>query len=520
MVHTRAQLAAQQGDISTTQDFQGEPPPKDVGMHISHSRIWQPAAQHAQCPQPYPSSTEKTLLQHHSHRGTKRPADARHHDPEPVEKRPRLSPTDPLVEETQTSTKLNPIAHWAREGHWPREEQWPQEYIDLGMEHMLARKRSLRSLSRKRSNSASSMTPSDQRPREEKSAPYRDNRYDILLETKGVYLVASDEGITDTSKRLVQTLLDGEQPIPRETIFDDAVFLDACRNLGGQNEVRIIQDISRLVVPSAETLALRAIHLRPLVESVNAGWNNSIPLTGTGTRPQPDYAVGFRRRAFTDDQLTKLSPFIGDLVDGDLSFFMATYFMYFPFLTCEVKCGAVGLDIADRQNAHSMALAVRAVVELFRAVKREAKIHRQILAFSVSHDHSSVRIYGHYAEINGNNTAYYRHAIYKFDFTTLDGKEKWTTYRFVKNVYDVWAPTHFEMICSAINQLPAELNFDVPSLPDTGLSKDLGSSRQSDVGSASRLVEQVNQSSNTGQVQAATPGTSIIDPQATKKRRE
>jgi hypothetical protein len=40
--------------------------------------------------------------------------------------------------------------------------------------------------------------------------------------------------------------------------------------------------------------------------------------------------------------------------------------MLFSFLTCEVKCGSAGLDIADRQNAHSMTLAVRAIVELFK----------------------------------------------------------------------------------------------------------------------------------------------------------
>ena len=39
--------------------------------------------------------------------------------------------------------------------------------------------------------------------------------------------------------------------------------------------------------------------------------------------------------------------------------------MYFPFLTCEVKCGAAALEIADRQNAYSMTLAVRGIVELF-----------------------------------------------------------------------------------------------------------------------------------------------------------
>ncbi len=30
---------------------------------------------------------------------------------------------------------------------------------------------------------------------------------------------------------------------------------------------------------------------------------------------------------------------------------MATYYMHFPFLTCDVKCGAAALDVADRQNA-------------------------------------------------------------------------------------------------------------------------------------------------------------------------
>lgn len=73
--------------------------------------------------------------------------------------------------------------------------------------------------------------------------------------------------------------------------------------------------------------------------------------------------------------------------------------MYFPFPTCEVKCGGAALDVADRQNAHSMTYAVRDTVELYRAVKREKELHREILTFSISRDHRSVRIYGHYAII-------------------------------------------------------------------------------------------------------------------------
>ncbi|KAK7219654.1 hypothetical protein V2G26_007657 [Clonostachys chloroleuca] len=115
---------------------------------------------------------------------------------------------------------------------------------------------------------------------------------------------------------------------------------------------------------------------------------------------------------------------------------MGTYYLYFPFLTCEVKCGAAALDVADRQNAHSMTLAMRAVAELFRAVKREGEVHRHILGFSISHDHNSVGIYGHYPVMDGNNIKYHRHPVHRFYFDDLDGKEKWTSYRFTRNVYD------------------------------------------------------------------------------------
>lgn len=106
----------------------------------------------------------------------------------------------------------------------------------------------------------------------------------------------SKEDISDASKLLCQKLLDGKQDVPKELVFDDAVFRNACQNLQGKNKARVIQDISRLIVPSAETLALRVESLKYLVKSVNEGWNNSIPLTGTCL--QPDYSVGFRREAF------------------------------------------------------------------------------------------------------------------------------------------------------------------------------------------------------------------------------
>lgn len=106
-----------------------------------------------------------------------------------------------------------------------------------------------------------------------------------------------------------------------------------------------------------------------------------------------------------------------------------------------------------------MSVALRALVVLFRYVKREKKLDRKILAFSVSHDHTSVRVYGHYPVIEGDKTTFYRHPIRQFYFT--DGEEKWTAYKFTKNVYDIWMPILHEKICSAIDDLPADISFDL-----------------------------------------------------------
>lgn len=198
--------------------------------------------------------------------------------------------------------------------------------------------------------------------------------------------------------------------------------------------------------------------------------------------------------------------------------------MYFPFLTCEVKCGAAALDVADRQNAHSMTLAVRGVVELFRMVKREKELHREILAFSLSHDHRTVRIYGHYPVLDGEKTTFYRHAIHTSDFTALDGKEKWTAYKFTKNVYDIWMPTHLKRICSVIDDLP--LNFKVSQQSEageSGLSQGLESHHLADQTSHDgSLNEADSQSSRVGS-QHVTPDTSLsrrIEEGKFKKRRK
>jgi hypothetical protein len=94
-------------------------------------------------------------------------------------------------------------------------------------------------------------------------------------------------------------------------------------------------------------------------------------------------------------------------------------------------------------------------------VKHEKDLHQEILAFSVSHNDRTVRVYGHYPVIDGKETTFYRHLIYKSVFAAPGGKEKWTAYKFTKNVYDIWMPTHPRRISSAIDDLPSDLEFEV-----------------------------------------------------------
>ncbi|KAK4180089.1 hypothetical protein QBC36DRAFT_384613 [Triangularia setosa] len=214
--------------------------------------------------------------------------DTPEHSLEPAQKRQRTSDTRPenIFDESATGTgapghATDPIVFWVKEGRWPKE-------IDQTLSHT---------------------TPSDQE-RGEKSAPYRNAQYPLLLEIRGSYMGKLPLGIADESRRLCKALLALEQPAPKKSLFGDDLFESVCNVLKNKNEVRVLQDISRPIIPSAKQCALRAKSLSRLIESINEGWNNSIPLTGTC--PQSDYS------------LAKPSPFIGDLIARDRSLFMAT----------------------------------------------------------------------------------------------------------------------------------------------------------------------------------------------------
>ena len=393
---------------------------------------------------------------------------------------------------------------WLQE-HYIRE---PSQNMDAftGVHDFLARKKSSASLRRKKSQSTLQTSNSS---REGESSQYNTPDYEFKLERKGSYMREYDDiddnGKGKNMKTFCKALLERDQTVPQDSSFRDDLFEKTCEEVRNRNEAKIVQDITRLIVPSAENLAIYgAKHLNHLHETVNEGWTSMIGFEGA--LPQPGYSVGFGRSAFTWEQLDKLKPFVGELGSKLTNYFMATTRMYFPFLTCEVKCGA--LDIADRQNAQSMSIALRALIILFRSVKREEELDRKILAISISHDDRSIRIYGHYPLIKGDRTTFYRHPIRSFDFTDQDGKEKWTSLKFVKNVYDHHSPKLHKLICSAINDLPAGITFDLSQSASFSQS----TPQRSQQSNAESVLEEGDSQSSLLASQEVTPTTSFTPP--------
>ncbi|TVY94275.1 hypothetical protein LAWI1_G002062 [Lachnellula willkommii] len=437
----------------------------------------------------------------------------------------RVRTSTALVQQTIGEARID---FWTENGNWPTEEQ--EKSMDRFRDIVNHARAKRRSLSRKRSNAslntetAQTQTQSSQQPRDQKSAPYKHPMFEEQLKECGSFMDDYDKGITAESERLCQTLLQAPQPLPEHTLFsDDELFKKTCKRIRGENETKVVRDIAQLIVPPAEILADRgAEHLEILRETTNACWVNSytfINPSGSrpGPRPQPDFGLGFKRDAFSREQLQKLQIYIGDPL-ADSSWIAATYNMYLPFLSSEVKCGAAGLDIADRQNAHTQSVILRGLYTLFRLVGRENELHRKINGFSISHSDVEVRIWGHYAIINGKDVEFYRHSIAEFSISpTARGDERWTAYSFVKNVYDLWLPEHYKRICSVIDMLPADLNFDVSELDQELNSSRSGLSQGFD--DYSLADEQVVPDSQPS-VQQMTPATTIQTKSSNLKKKK
>ena len=165
-----------------------------------------------------------------------------------------------------------------------------------------------------------------------------------------------------------------------------------------------------------------------------------------GPKPQPDHARGLKWSTFSESQRRKLG-----VKPDEKSLYTAREDMYFPYLTAEIKCGNQALELADRQNMHSMCIALRAVVALSQAAGCPEKVHRRLLGFSISHELEGLRIYGYYPEIEGK-ALYFRWPVAQLNIWAKE--DRWACYRFVENLDRDFLCIHTDRLMQLLSEIP------------------------------------------------------------------
>jgi len=283
------------------------------------------------------------------------------------------------------------------------------------------------------------------------------------MESKGSFMRESANGPLPEEHELYEALLTEKATLPDDALLEPQRLSKLRSLLRNRSELRVCIDLHPRLVPSAEILAvLHPGQFENLVEGHNDRWLDAILFYKK--LPQPDRTLAYPLSAFTETERRKLG-----VVPGCASLFTACPGMLFPFFTAEVKCGKEALQIADCANTNSMTIALRAVVKVYRQTNMVTAIHRKTLGFSISHDDGTVRIYGHYPEIDGDKTTYYRWSIRVFSYADDNARERETSSTFFWNVCTRFAPDHLRRLKEAISYLRDPLapsgNSRTPSNP-------------------------------------------------------
>ena len=322
------------------------------------------------------------------------------------------------------------IGYWAATGTWP-----PETLQQRGFEM------------------SQGLIPPVERPKQKMHRSVLLQR----LAAEGIF-TRSSSLIQPSSKEYCKTLSQGNRAapefisIPRDKFFE---ILDRVQNL---NEARLQRDLMPWIVPPAEVLfSCGELKIDYLGDEVQADWTRCA--TMGGTRPRPDYTAGLLPKAFTKDETLKLNNYA-----TPTSPVYVTPELCFPFLICEAKTGERGLNEAERQNVHSGAIAVNAIIRLYMAAfgssapNRVKSLSGQILAFTISHDNDQVRLYGNFAIATNDvedKYEYYRHPVMGQWLSARDGMNMFEVYSFVRNIYDDFAPKHLQRVKDALAAMPA-----------------------------------------------------------------
>ena len=398
----------------------------------------------------------------------------------PSEQLQRQQSIHSLGEQGTEKAPRNPIAQWVDTGFWPNTSakiSSPMENDNQGNDASVT------------GPSPSEVTGADTAGSKRKSGISLNLETEEDLAYHGVFSTDSPE-LEPTSRDFCAKLLEGaEKPSAFPCYPEEAVPI-VLENFRDENEMKLQMVIMPWVIPSAENLALQGlIDSGKFTDQYDREWRCTV---FGNSKPKPDYAVGVANSIFTRTMYTNLKNY--GTYDTP---FQITPNLRFPFLMGEAKTVFNGLGNADRQNIHSAALAIRAIIKLYEAAfgptsKEVEDLFCKILVFTISHDSNRADIYGHFAtrnppateqtkklrltsidekseDQNGTGAAqkdrvvpvmegtkkiyYYRHLIGSYDFRLDGGAQRFKPYNFVFNVYKIFGPKHIERILKATTAL-------------------------------------------------------------------
>ncbi|EXJ53313.1 uncharacterized protein A1O5_13435 [Cladophialophora psammophila CBS 110553] len=277
----------------------------------------------------------------------------------------------------------------------------------------------------------------------EKYSWYCTSSYLDALAASHSFPTSSPAGLTDYDETYCSAVLLRPRINPDLLLF----HADVCDSLAGQSEYTIMMSLHIFVAPSAEYQYMldKEPEFKGLAEYYDHPWIKTMAFDGPP--PQPDHTYGFHPSKFTKFQRRKLN-----MNPSGEFYHVAKHDLWFPFLTSHCKCGRRAREIGERAALHSMTVAMQAIVNLYRRANRAWELHRTIRGFSIVYDEKSAVIFGHYAEIDGQRTSFYRDVIKKVDLT--DETEKWTCWRFVLNVCQYYSSSFLQQLQEVIDELP------------------------------------------------------------------
>lgn len=127
--------------------------------------------------------------------------------------------------------------------------------------------------------------------------------------------------------------------------------------------------------------------------------------------------------------------------------------LYFPYLTCEVKTSSSDLKVAERQNMHSMSVALRSLVQLAELAGMPEMVHRRILGYSISYSEGYVYIHGHYLLLREGMPTQYARCLLTNCFYIWNKENRWKCYSFVEKLDTDFLPKHVALVKEMLSRI-------------------------------------------------------------------